>query len=156
MFFSVCLAQRRVTCLQVRVRRALPARHVRLSDRLGEHRGEFVFAYCFLLTFSLHVFAQAGMCEPGDGYDGLCAGANLQKMPAAEKEQWSWKCRASWPCVSSCSKSFSGCPQDHFASGDARFFAHGQATLTSKLVARHAIQGLDSAWRRSVLRASWV
>lgn len=33
-------------------------------------------------------------------------------------EEFSWKCRASWPCVSGCALNFSGCPSGWTSSAD--------------------------------------
>lgn len=46
----------------------------------------------------------AGSCAPPSDYSGPCAAG-----PIADKEQFAWKCRASWPC-SSCTRDYSGCP----------------------------------------------
>merc|ERR1712203_634543 len=51
--------------------------------------------------------------------DGLCGAVDLRKLSFAEKEEFAWRCRAEFPCASSCSRNFSGCPLDwvDFGSG---------------------------------------
>jgi len=51
-----------------------------------------------------------GLCEPPDDYEGLCVAFNARGFSVAEKEQFAWKCRASWPCVPSCKLDFETCP----------------------------------------------
>jgi CPW-WPC domain-containing protein len=56
------------------------------------------------------------MCAPQEPYDGIC-GKFAANVPESVKEELSWKCQASWPCMSSCSKDLSGCPAGWKQSG---------------------------------------
>lgn len=46
----------------------------------------------------------AGVCTPPSDYAGPCAAGTI-----SDKEEFAWKCRASWPC-SSCTRDYGGCP----------------------------------------------
>jgi len=52
------------------------------------------------------------MCEPPPNYVGRCGTTDLSKYSSSAKEEFAWKCRASWPCAASCERDFDGCPQD--------------------------------------------
>jgi CPW-WPC domain-containing protein len=52
----------------------------------------------------------AGGCEPPEEYTGPCAPTSLAGFSAADKEDFSWRCLASWPCENACKKDFSSCP----------------------------------------------
>ena len=51
-----------------------------------------------------------GVCEPPEDYDGLCVAIDVKGLAVEEKEDFAWKCRASWPCTPSCKLDFEGCP----------------------------------------------
>ena len=51
-------------------------------------------------------------CEPPSSYGGLCRGQSLDSFSTSQKEEFAWKCRASWPCVETCKKNFEGCPSE--------------------------------------------
>ena len=51
-----------------------------------------------------------GLCAPPDDYDGLCASTDVNGLSAEQKEDFAWKCRASWPCAPSCKLDFRTCP----------------------------------------------
>merc|ERR1711935_39607 len=57
-------------------------------------------------------------CEPPRGYSGLCATTDFTKYAASKKEDFAWKCRASWPCAPTCLKRFDGCPEAWTGVGD--------------------------------------
>ena len=56
-----------------------------------------------------------GFCEPPESYDGLCIAADVKRLSIEQKEEFAWKCRASWPCAPSCKLDFETCPDtwDH-------------------------------------------
>ena len=49
-------------------------------------------------------------CTPPEAYSGPCGKTALGMFAAADKEDFAWRCRASWACEDSCAKEFSGCP----------------------------------------------
>jgi len=54
------------------------------------------------------------MCQPPSDYEGLCASfslAEFDRYQVMDKESFAWKCRLSWPCISSCPKNFQSCPE---------------------------------------------
>ena len=51
-----------------------------------------------------------GVCEPPEDYDGLCSAIDVRGLNHEQKEDIAWKCRASWPCTSSCKLDFATCP----------------------------------------------
>ena len=51
-----------------------------------------------------------GVCEPPEEYDGLCIAFDVKGLSHGQKEEFAWKCRASWPCVPSCKLDFGTCP----------------------------------------------
>lgn len=51
-----------------------------------------------------------GSCEPPAGYDGSCAATNVEELSVEQKEDFAWKCKASWPCMPSCKLDFGTCP----------------------------------------------
>ena len=57
-------------------------------------------------------------CEPPHGYGGLCVATVLTNYSASQKEDFAWKCRASWPCAHACPKRFDGCPEAWTGVGD--------------------------------------
>ena len=50
-----------------------------------------------------------GACSPPSDYDGWCGDVGVDQMSASEKEEFAWKCGASWPCET-CRTHFDGCP----------------------------------------------
>jgi CPW-WPC domain-containing protein len=40
-----------------------------------------------------------GGCHPGSTYDGFCSAQSFNGFSTAQKEDWSFKCGASWPCA---------------------------------------------------------
>ena len=51
-----------------------------------------------------------GVCEPPEDYDGLCNAVDVKGLSHEQKEDFAWKCRASWPCALSCKLNFATCP----------------------------------------------
>ena len=51
-----------------------------------------------------------GLCEPPEDYDGLCTAIDVKGLSTEQKEDFAWKCRASWPCAPSCKLDFGTCP----------------------------------------------
>ena len=51
-----------------------------------------------------------GVCEPPEDYDGLCSAIDVRGLNHEQKEDFAWKCRASWPCAPSCKLDFATCP----------------------------------------------
>lgn len=51
-----------------------------------------------------------GLCEPPEDYEGLCAATDVKGLSIEQKEDFAWKCRASWPCAPSCKLDFGTCP----------------------------------------------
>ena len=51
-----------------------------------------------------------GLCEPPADYDGLCTATDFKLFSIGQKEDFAWKCRASWPCAPSCKLDFETCP----------------------------------------------
>merc|ERR1711904_731156 len=62
------------------------------------------------------VKTEDAMCTPQEPYDGIC-GTFAASTPDSVKEELSWKCQASWPCVASCLKDLTGCPAGWAKSG---------------------------------------
>lgn len=59
-----------------------------------------------------------GVCVPGDGYSGPCG-----PQAVANKEDFAFKCGASWPCASFNSPTYSGCPSGWSAGADGSCLA---------------------------------
>jgi CPW-WPC domain-containing protein len=76
----------------------------------------FMFPRLSVQVFSGLLFWQGAMCAPKDTYDGIC-GTFAADAPDSVKEDLSWKCQASWPCLSPCSKDLFGCPAGWKKSG---------------------------------------
>ena len=53
---------------------------------------------------------QGGACSPPPDYEGWCGDVDVEQMSASGKEDFAWKCGASWPCVP-CVTHFGGCPE---------------------------------------------
>lgn len=52
-------------------------------------------------------------CVPPEDYDGRCGRTLVADLGTiAKKEEFSWKCRASWPCRQSCRLDYGQCPQE--------------------------------------------
>ena len=51
----------------------------------------------------------SGECAPPAAYDGSCAATDLSSFTTSQKEEFSLKCGAAWPCQV-CSTNFAGCP----------------------------------------------
>ena len=58
-----------------------------------------------------------GNCVPPIDYVGFCGPIELQKLAAIQIEEFSWRCKAAFPCVSSCVKDFSACPEQWVDAG---------------------------------------
>jgi CPW-WPC domain-containing protein len=53
-----------------------------------------------------------GVCKPPPDYDGRCADIAFTDISsAADKESFSWRCQAAWPCTAACKKTFAHCPE---------------------------------------------
>jgi CPW-WPC domain-containing protein len=52
----------------------------------------------------------SGLCEPPGDYDGLCVATDVNGLSIEQKEDFAWKCKASWPCSPSCKLDFETCP----------------------------------------------
>ena len=52
-----------------------------------------------------------GLCEPPQDYDGLCTAVDVAGLSIEQKEDFAWKCKASWPCAPSCKLDFATCPE---------------------------------------------
>merc|ERR1712032_375465 len=50
------------------------------------------------------------VCEPTSNYVGRCGATDLSNYSSSAKEEFAWKCRASWPCAASCEKKVNACP----------------------------------------------
>ena len=54
--------------------------------------------------------AHGDACAPPSDYEGWCGDVGVVQMSASEKEDFAWKCGASWPCEK-CLTHFDGCPE---------------------------------------------
>ena len=54
--------------------------------------------------------AHGDACAPPSNYEGLCGDVGVAQMSASDKEDFAWKCGASWPCEK-CLTHFDGCPE---------------------------------------------
>lgn len=52
-----------------------------------------------------------GLCEPPEDYDGFCVAMDVGGLDGEQKEEFAWKCQASWPCAQSCKLDFETCPE---------------------------------------------
>jgi len=51
-------------------------------------------------------------CQPPEDYDGRCGASAAADLDAAgKKEEFSWKCRVSWGCRTSCRLDYTQCPE---------------------------------------------
>ena len=53
--------------------------------------------------------SQGSACAPPPEYGGLCGTVEVAAFPLTAKEDFAWKCGASWPCHP-CTTSFEDCP----------------------------------------------
>mmetsp|Transcript_19261 Transcript_19261/g.48186 ORF Transcript_19261/g.48186 Transcript_19261/m.48186 type:complete len:213 (-) Transcript_19261:135-773(-) len=52
----------------------------------------------------------AAGCAPSASYGGFCGVRNFSAMNNAAKDDWAWRCGATWPCVSTSASYASACP----------------------------------------------
>jgi CPW-WPC domain-containing protein len=60
-------------------------------------------------------FLQQGLCLAD--YTGPCGETALGTFSAPDKEDFAWRCKASWACEDACVKDFSSCPSGWTAQG---------------------------------------
>ena len=54
----------------------------------------------------------SGVCDPPEDYDGLCTTIDVKGLSQEQREDFAWKCKASWPCALSCKLDFGTCPNE--------------------------------------------
>ncbi|CAD7965990.1 unnamed protein product [Amoebophrya sp. A25] len=69
--------------------------------------------------FEAAASGQPGFCAPDASYTGFCGPRNFASMSQAERDDWAWRCGASWPCKSVKASYDTPCPVGWTPSRDA-------------------------------------